>query len=395
MGSPILRYESGQTSYPFEEMTDSGDSLTFEASFSPLSRVVEPTVAPYGLRTGGAITPTATNDEVSVAALSVVAPGMTGADADGVVSVSSGTLSITRGLTTDTHNVTSITVDSTGALAAVSGTDGTEFSESRGVAGGPPLIPVGSVEVGQVRTTSVTAGVVLDSEILQVPGLHQERSDYPVYSVDYATGKITFADVLPAIHTGSVPKKVYIKGATPLFAPIPKASDWVPAEATYSITSTDTYDGPVGSSSSSLGQASFSCVLSDGITDNFVALKGSTLWFEFRPDRDASFPKMLTQGIFGISRTFPAQAEKADAIRKLAGVPDQGTPEDVAFRIQLLTEGSVNPALGNDNRDVAVRLAEMYPTTFYNLTKQILSLTGQGAEPGKRKPSGKTQKSEA
>jgi len=306
MGQPILRYESGQTSYAFEEMTDSGNQTLFSASFSPLSRVVEPTVAPYGLKTGGAITATGVNDQVSVAALTVVAPGMTGADADGVVSVGSGTLSITRGLTTDTHCITSITVDDTGSLAAVAGTDGTAFSETRGAAGGPPFIPVGSVEIGQVRTTSVDAAAVASGEIYQVPGLHQERTDYPVWTVDYANGQITFVDSLPTIHTGSLPKKVYIKGATPLFAPIPKASEWVPAEATYSITSTDTYDGPVGSSSSSLGQASFSAVLTDGITDNFVSLKGSNIWFEFRPDRDQSYPKQLTQGIFGISRTFPA-----------------------------------------------------------------------------------------
>ena len=308
MGQPIVRYESGQTSYAFEAMTDSGDNTTFSASFSPLSRAsgYAPTVAPYGLKTGGAITPGSSNDEVDVAALTVVAPGMTGADSSGVVSVSADTVSITRGLTTDTHNITSITVDSSGAIAAVAGTDSTAFSETRGAAGGPPLIPVGSVEIGQVRTTSVTAAIVLAGEIYQVPGLTLERSDYPTYTVDYANGEITFVDALPLIHTGGVPKKVYIKGATPLFAPVPKASDWVPAEATYSITSTDTYDGPVGSSSSSLGQASFNAVLTDGITDNFVSLKGQNLWVEFRPDRDVSVPKQLTQGIFGISRTFPA-----------------------------------------------------------------------------------------
>lgn len=308
MGQPIVRYESGQTSYAFEEMTDSGDNTTFEASFSPLSRAsgYAPTIAPYGLKTGGAITPGSSNDEVDVAALTVVAPGMTGADADGVVSVSADTVSITRGLTTDTHNITSITVDSSGAIAAVAGTDSTAFSTTRGAAGGPPLIPVGSVEIGQVRTTSVTAAIVAAGEIYQVPGLTVERYDYPTYTVDYANGEITFVDALPDIHTGGVPKKVYIKGATPLFAPVPKASDWVPAEATYSITSTDTYDGPVGSSSSSLSQASFSAVLTDGITDNFVSLKGQNLWFEFRPDRDLTVPKQLTQGIFGISRSFPA-----------------------------------------------------------------------------------------
>ena len=309
MGQPILRYESGQTAYAFEEMTDSGDQTTFSASFSPISRAAGATAAicPYGIKTGFAITPGSSNDEVDVAAGTLCAPGMTGADADGDVSVSAASgISITRGLTTDTHNITSITVDSTGTVTAVSGTDSTAFSETRGAAGGPPLIPVGSVEIGQVRTTSVTAAIVLSSEIYQVPGLHQERSDYPVYDINYATGEITFVDALPTIHTGTVPKKVYIKGYTPLFAPIPKAYDWVPAESTYSINSQDTYDGPVGSSSSSLNQATFSAVLQDGITDNFVSKKGDNLWFEFRPDRDLTVPKQLTQGIFGISRTFPA-----------------------------------------------------------------------------------------
>jgi hypothetical protein len=309
MGQPIVRYESGQTSYAFDEADDSGDQTTFTAPFSPISRVsgYAPVVAPYGLKTGGAITVGSGNDNVAVAAMTLVAPGMTGANADGVVSVAADTtVAVSRGVSSDTHMITSITVDATGAITPVAGTDSTAFSETRGAAGGPPFIPVGSIEIGQVRTTSVTAAPVTAAEIFVVPGLHRERSDYPVYDLDYATGEITFVDALPEIHTGSLPKKVYIKGATPLFAPIPKSSNWVPAEATYSISSTDTYDGPVGSSASSLGQASFSAVLTDGITDNFVSLKGQNLWFEFRPDRDVSVPKQLTQGIFGISRSFPA-----------------------------------------------------------------------------------------
>lgn len=316
MGQPIVRYESGQTAYPFEEMTDSGDHLAFSASFAPISQAAgfAPVIAPYGLRTGGAVTPSLSNDdEVNVAALTVVAPGMAGAGTDGVVAIAGSTVSISRGATSDTHRITSITVTSAGALAAVAGVGHTEFSEVRGEDGGPPFIPVGSIEIAQVRVTSVTAALVAAGEIFSVPGLHQERSDYPVYAVNYTTGQITFVEALPTIHTGSVGKKVYIKGATPLFAPVPQASDWVPAEATYSITSVDTYDGPVGSSSSTLGQASFTAQLRDGITDSFVALKGKNLWFEFRPDRDALFPKQLTQGIFGISRTFPAGGGRATA----------------------------------------------------------------------------------
>jgi hypothetical protein len=309
MGQPIVRYESGQTSYPFEAMVDSGDNTTFSASFSPLSKAsgFAAVVAPYGLKTGGAITAASGNDLVDVAALTVVAPGMTGADANGLVAVAADTdITVSRGLTTDTNRITSITVDSTGSIAAVAGVDNTAFSEVRGAAGGPPYIPVGSIEIGQVRVASITAAVVTAAEINQVPGLHLEQSTFPVWETNYATGEVTMVDALPTIHTGDVPKKVYIKGAVPSFAPVPRASDWVPSEATYSISSTDTYDGPIGSSSSSLGQASFNAVLNDGITDNFVALKGQNLWFEFRPDRDTTVPKQLTQGIFGISRSFPA-----------------------------------------------------------------------------------------
>ena len=130
MGQPIVRYESGQTSYAFEEMTDSGDQTNFTASFSPLSRAsgYVPTIAPYGLRTGGAITPgvSGSDDVIDVAALTLVAPGMTGADADGIVTVSADTdIATYRGITTDTHMITSITVDSAGAVASITGIDNT------------------------------------------------------------------------------------------------------------------------------------------------------------------------------------------------------------------------------------------------------------------------------
>ena len=308
MGKPIIRYEAGQTAYPFEALTNAGDNMTFAASFSPWSNAAgaEPTIAPYGLLTGGAITPTSTDNQVSVAALTASMAGVSGADADGTVSASSGTLLATRGTVGDPFRITSITVDNSGSLAAVAGTSGDAFSEARGAAGGPPFIPVGSIEIGQVRLSTNTDAAITAGQIFAVPGLHVEMASYPVYEIDYGRGEVVFAETLPLIHTGSVPKLVYAKGSTPLFSPIPQTSDWTPAEATYSVTSTDTYDGPVGSASSSLGQASFTAQLKDGITDNFLAQKGSTIWVEFRPDRDKSVPRQLTQGVLGISRSFPA-----------------------------------------------------------------------------------------
>ena len=310
MGAPIIRYEAGQTAYPFEAAGNAaGDATVFTASFSPISNAAgfEPVVAPYGLLTGGAITPNASINIVTVAALTASMAGATGADASGVIAVATGPVTITRPATA-VSKINSITVDTTGALAAVAGTDGatTAFSETRGAAGGPPLIPVGSTEIGQVRVTSNTGAVITTAQIFSVPGLHVERSDYPVYALDFATGHITFAASLPLIHTGTLPKKVYIRGATPLFAPIANTSDWVPAESTYSISSTSTYDGPVGAASSALGQASFTAVMKDGITDSVLAAKGKQVWVEFRPDRDKLLPKMLTQGILGVSRTFPS-----------------------------------------------------------------------------------------
>ena len=309
MGAPIIRYEAGQTAYPFEAAADAGDATVFDVSFAPISNVAgsEPVIAPYGLLTGGAITVHATDDTVTVAALTASMAAVSGADEDGVLAVAAGTGVITRPAT-NVSRVNSITIDSTGAIAVVAGTPGatSAFSETRAAAGGPPLIPVGSVEIGQVRVATSAAAAITAAQIYTVPGLHLERSDYPVYALDYATGEITFAAALPLIHTGTLPKKVYARGATPLFAPIANTSDWVPAESTYSINSTSTYDGPVGSASSSLGQAGFTAIMRDGITDSVLAAKGTEIWVEFRPDRDKTVPKQLTQGIFGVSRTFPA-----------------------------------------------------------------------------------------
>lgn len=82
--------------------------------------------------------------------------------------------------------------------------------------------------------------------------------------------------------------------------------------------------------------------------------------------------------------------DKAAAIRTAMGLSNDDVPGDVSRRIEMLAAGSVAPLLGGDNRDVAVKLAETFPTVFYQLTNAITNLTGQGAEVGKPKRSGKT-----
>lgn len=80
--------------------------------------------------------------------------------------------------------------------------------------------------------------------------------------------------------------------------------------------------------------------------------------------------------------------DKVASIRRMLGVSDEDVPERVSRNIELLTLGSVDPALGPNRRDVAVRLAETFPLVFWALANAIDELTGLGSEPGKSTRSG-------
>lgn len=93
--------------------------------------------------------------------------------------------------------------------------------------------------------------------------------------------------------------------------------------------------------------------------------------------------KALVQAMAG-------DGDKAAQIRKAFGLGDDDVPQNISYRIEVLAAGSVSPAIGTENRDVVVKLAEAFPTTFYDLSNKVLNLTGQGAVLGKPKRSGKT-----
>ena len=298
----IIHFESAQSQRPFEALTDTGDHQTFESAAAPWSGApgFEPEVRPDGVATGGVITPNgSTNNSVNVSAMTAYVGGV-------LRTVTGAAQAIPRGTSGAPRKVSSITVTGAGALAVVAGTPGAAFTETRGAAGGPPLIPVGSIEVGQVRFDDDDDAPVAAAEIMQVIGLHQERTDYPVWEESFGTGTVTFAEPLEPIHVGGLPKGVHARYATPIFAAIPRASDWTPAETTHSLSSTPIYGGAIGSSSASINQASFTAHLDDGIRDSFLSKKNQRLWFRFRPDRNRTVPHQLTQGVMGISRSFPA-----------------------------------------------------------------------------------------
>lgn len=296
-----LQYEAGQSSQSMTALTNSGDATTFTSAATLWSQRsgYAPVIRVNGLTSGGAISVSTTNNVVNVAALTCNLAGV-------VTSVAAGTATITRPATA-VAKVCSVTVTSGGALAVVAGSDGSTatFSETRGAAGGPPFIPVGSIEIGQVRVTSATAAVIASTEIFTVAELHQERSDFPLYDTTYSAGSITFYAALNACHTGSLPRGVYASYASPIFADVALASDFVPPETSYSVTSTQVYGTTLGSTSSTLNQGSFTAYLNNGISDALVTLKGQDLWFKFYPDRYQS-SYTLALGKLGVSRTFPA-----------------------------------------------------------------------------------------
>jgi len=300
----LLQYESGQTAYPMSALVDSGDRQCFDSSAALFSGAnsKEPDVKPDGVATGGVVSPavSATNDLVDVAALSCYLAGTK-------VSVAAASDETISRAASDVASISSVTVTSAGAIAVIQGVDSADatFSETRGGAGGPPYIPVGSIEVAQIRLSTDTAAAIDDSEIFQVVGTHQERYDSPLWEIHPQDAQVKMLDVLPQIHTGDTTKSVNASYYDPIFANISLASDFVPSENSHSVSSTPIYGTTLGATSKSLSQGTFTAYLQDGITDPLVQVKDDKLWFKFKPDRYKT-PYILDQGLFGMSRSFPA-----------------------------------------------------------------------------------------
>jgi len=297
-------YESGVTPFPMSALTDSGDQKVFTsgASLFSASSGNAPDIRPNGLLTGGEIVSaiSGNDDEIDVAALTCYLAGVK-------TSVAGATDQAITRAATNVSRVNSVTITSVGAVAVLTGTSGASaaFSEVRGDAGGPPYIPVGSIEIAQVRTTTSAAAPIVSGEIFDTIGSHTEKSDFPVYTASNSDGTLTFDVALPAIHTGDVSKAVYASYAEPIFTEQPFANDFVPAETTHSTSSTQVYGATIGASSQTLNQGSFTAILSDGITDNILSRKNETLWFRYYQDKFKS-AHILTQGKLGVSRTFGA-----------------------------------------------------------------------------------------
>jgi len=311
MGAQQIRYEAGQTQYGWTALTDSGDATTFKGAVAPWSDVgrdyVLSDVRAYGLATGGAVTGNGANDQVSVAALTAYMPHVSGADSDGLIAVAANSaLALGARPTGSNKMVSSITVNGSGALAVVAGTEGASVSATRAVAGGPPLIPDGSIEIAQVtRSGSTAAPVVTATDVSQVPGLTQEYAGYPVATVDSLSGVVTYSPALDAAHTGGITRRVYANYSTPVFVSVGRAVDFKEPVYSYSVNSTEYYGGAIGASSRSISQGGFTAYPDNATTDALRALAGSNLFFRYKEDRNKP-AYLVCQGILGVDPTRPA-----------------------------------------------------------------------------------------
>ena len=299
MANQLLKYEAGQESVPMGALQDSGDAKVFESDASLFSKRsgFAPVVRPNGILTGGQVSADeGTNNSVIVGNATANVGGQK-------VTVTQATLTVVRAAT-DTHIVNSIIVNGAGTYAVIQGAESTAFSETRGAAGGPALIPDDSIEVAQVRLSTQAAAVVAASEIQSVPGLHKEMALSPVFKINALNGTVEFAAALPQIHVGGA-KAVYASYAEPIFADVDLASDFQPSENSYSLSSQEVYGGAIASVSTSLNAAGFTAYLDDGIADPLAKLEGEELFFEFYPDRYRS-NKIIEQGKLGMTRSYPA-----------------------------------------------------------------------------------------
>lgn len=314
-----LQYEAGQTVYPMEALSDSGDNTTFTSNATLWSDKsgYSPDVRPDGLISSPQVVPddAAVNNKVDCPACTCYLAGVE-------TSVIAAEITCVRGVGASTkYIINSVIITSGGVYSVLTGTGhASAFSTVRGAAGGPPLITVGAIEVAQIKFTSESDAAVTTAEIYQVPGLSQERYDYPLWEENFGPnqsgtregGSITFLSALPDDHVGALPKGVYASYADPIFAELRPVSDFVPPENSHSVSSTQVYQQTIGSRSSSIGQGSFTAYLKTGYNDAVLKMKEQILWFKFFPDKYKT-GYVLCQGKLGVTRSYPADGSMTAA----------------------------------------------------------------------------------
>lgn len=328
-----IQYEVSQTLYDWYQMTDSGDHQVFSFSHDIVSgkEGKKPVIRPNGIKSGtNLITPCAseTDDAVDVAAFK-------GYFAGEEVTVSAHTdIAVSRGTAGAPYRVNSIVCSALGTVEALAGEGNAgAFATARGTAGGPPSIPLAKIELGQVRTSSETSGVITSSEIYQsVEEGYSEHFDYPLWESPSHLGEgnqtedasmekayLKFYSALPLIHGAAATspptdiKPVYAKSYAPVFATLSDTVDWKEPLETGSASSRQIHRKTIAAESTRLGTGRFTAILDNGISDHFVKQAGERLTFKYHHDQDA-LPYQLVQARFFLDITRPVDRDVEAAV---------------------------------------------------------------------------------
>ena len=311
----LLYFENGQSLVPMVALADAGDHKAYnsaaeiwsdEAGFSPV-------IKPDGVLTGLVVTPaiSGANDKVDLSAGTLNLAGVV------TTLTASADNTCLRGADADICRINSITITSAGAVAVVSGVAHTAFSEERGANGGPPFIPVGSVEIAQVRFSSITAAPVAASEIYAIPNRHREMANYPsilktefIREQDTTIG-LAGVDSQPGLDAATIPEtspKMFMRNITNRNSlNCPNATDFQPAANSMTTSSQPFYGGVIGEVSTSLKAGKFKAFLDNGISDPILGKEGKKIWFKYFVDRLQTDNYILTQGFLGINVQYPAR----------------------------------------------------------------------------------------
>ena len=310
----LLYFENGQSLVSMAALVDAGDHKTYNSAAEIWSDEsgFAPVIKPDGVLTGFVVTPaiSGANDKVDLSAGSL--------NLAGVVTTLAASVDITclRGADADVCRINSITTNSVAAVAVVNGVDGASFCEVRGANGGPPFIPFGSVELAQVRLSSITAAPIAGSEIYAIPNRHREMANYPsILKTEFireqnATIGLAGVVLSPALmlnHTGNTTKNVCAQYYEPEFSELPKAADFQPAANSMATSSQPFYGGVIGEVSTTLKAGKFKAFLDNGISDPILVKEGKKIWIKYFVDRLQTDNYILTQGFLGINVQYPAR----------------------------------------------------------------------------------------
>jgi len=88
-------------------------------------------------------------------------------------------------------------------------------------------------------------------------------------------------------------------------------------------------------------------------------------------------------GLDAVVKAIASQKDQVTQIRRALGL-SADTPGEIAKRIEMLVQGCISPVL---THAVAVKMGEVCPIEFYDLTNKITLMTGQGGSRVKPQPS--------